>query len=82
MQAGEEPQEQAETHAEQDAGRQGKVKRGMLALVNNVSRQVAQAERELAAEVEESADERKDTCYNEQRPAEFSQWIHLCAISI
>jgi len=58
-QARDEPQNQAEADAEQDAGRQRKVKRGVLAFMDNVAGQAAQTERELSAKIEKPADEHK-----------------------
>jgi hypothetical protein len=57
--AEDEPQQQAEAHAKQDARRQWKVKRGVLAFMDNVAGQAAQTERELSAEIEKPADEHK-----------------------
>jgi hypothetical protein len=72
-QAGDEPQNQAEADAEQDAGRQRKVKRGVLAFMDNVAWQAAQAERELSAKIEKCADKRENTGQIEQRSAELPQ---------
>jgi hypothetical protein len=53
--ARDEPQEQAESDAEQDAGRQRKVKCGVLAFVDNVAWQAAEPERELSTKIKEGA---------------------------
>jgi hypothetical protein len=62
--AGDEPQEQAKSDAQQDAGRQGKVKRGVLAFVHNIAGQAAQPEREFAAKIKEGANQREQCRHN------------------
>jgi hypothetical protein len=72
-QAGDEPQQQTKSYAEQDAGRQRKVKGGVLAFVDNVARQSAEAERQLAAKIKECSHKGENTRHIEKRPAEFPQ---------
>jgi hypothetical protein len=72
----EEPQEQAESDAEQDAGRQRKIKRGVLAFVDNVAWQTAESEGELPAKIKEGANQCEQRRHNKQRPAEFAKWFH------
>jgi hypothetical protein len=73
---GEEPKEQAESDAEQDAGRQRKVKCGVLAFVDNVAWQSAQPKRELSAKIKKGANQCEQRRHNKQRPAEFAKWFH------
>lgn len=47
--------------------------------MNDVAGKAPQAEREFSAEIEKCAHNRENTRNKEQRPAEFPQWIHLCA---
>src|SRR5258708_15882064 len=79
---GDEPQDQAESHTEQNAGGQWKIKRGVLAFMNDVTGQVAQPERKLSAKIKKCADKRENARNKEQCPSEFSQWIHLCACDL
>jgi hypothetical protein len=75
-QAGDEPQQQAKSYAEQNAGRQWKVKRGVLAFVHNVAGQAAEPEGELSAKIKERANQCEQRRHNKQRPAEFAKWFH------
>ena len=74
--AGDEPQQQAKSYADQDAGRQRKVKCRVLAFVDDVSGQAAQPERELSAKKKEGADQCEQRRHNQQRPSEFTKWFH------
>src|SRR6267378_1050183 len=48
---GDEPQDQAESHTEQNAGGQWKIKRGVLVFMNDITGQAAQPERKLSAKI-------------------------------
>jgi len=52
-----EPKQKRENDAEEQAGNDGEVESGVFAAVDDVAGQLSQAERESAAEIEESADE-------------------------
>src|SRR5258708_35980234 len=69
---GDEPQDQAESHTEQNAGGQWKIKRGVLAFMNDVTGQVAQPERKLSAKIKKCADKRENARNKEQCPCENS----------
>ena len=48
----------------------------MLAAVDYVSREAAEAKRELASEIEERAAGGQDKADDEDSPTEFAGWIH------
>jgi len=66
-------QDQAESHTEQNAGGEWKIKRGVLAFMNDITGQAAQPERKLSAKIKKCADERENARNKEQCPSEFSQ---------
>jgi hypothetical protein len=74
--AGKKPKKQTEAQAEQDAGRERKIKRRVLAFVDDIAGQAAQPEREPSAKIKKSSNERKNACNKEQRPAEFAKRFH------
>lgn len=53
---GEKPEEEREGEAEDEAGDDGKVKRSMLAAMDDVSGKFAEAERQFRVEIENGAD--------------------------
>lgn len=70
-----EPSDQAEHKADDDAGDNGKVECGVFGLVGNVSGQTAESKREFAAKVEEGADEEQQAPKNQKSAAKFAK-IH------
>jgi len=71
-----EPKEQRESGAEDEAGDDGKVEGGVFAAVDDVARQAAEAQGELAAKVKERADENQEDAENEEHAAKFAEGVH------
>jgi len=74
--AGEEPEEERECNAEEEASDDGKVERGVLAAVDDVAGEAAQAEGELVTEVKKSAKKNEESSEEEKRAAEFAERVH------
>jgi hypothetical protein len=53
----EKPEEQRERGAEDKAGNDGEIERGVFAAMNEVAREAAKAERKFSAEIEKRANE-------------------------
>src|SRR5713101_1712741 len=70
------PEEQAQGEAQDEAGDDGKIKRGVLAAMNDVARQAAKAERQPPAEVEHCADDNKQAAENEQHSSKITEGVH------
>jgi hypothetical protein len=73
---GEEPEKQGQADTEEKAGDDRKVKGGVFATMHDVSREAAEAEGELGAEVENGADEDEESAKEKERAAEFAKGIH------
>jgi hypothetical protein len=58
---GKEPEEERKHGAEDKASDDGKVKGGVFAAMHDVARESAQAQGELASEIQEGADEDEET---------------------
>ena len=71
-----EPKEQRESGAEDEAGDDGKVEGRVFAAVDDVARETAEAQGELAAKVKESADNDQEDAKNEEHTAEFAEGVH------
>jgi hypothetical protein len=71
-----EPREERKDKAEEEAGYDGKIESGVLAAVDDVAREAAQAERKLGTEVENRADEDEESAQEENGAAEFTKGIH------
>ncbi len=72
----EEPEEQRESGAKDEAGDNGEVESGVLAAVNDISGQAAETEGKFAAKVKKSAEDDKEDAKNEEHAAEFAEGIH------
>jgi hypothetical protein len=70
------PQEQAEPHAENNAGHNRKIKRGVLAFVDDVSRQTSQTKWQFPAKIEERTKENEQAAQHQQHASEFARGIH------
>jgi len=66
---GDEPKEEGERGAEDEAGNDGKVESGAFAAVNDVAGELSQAKGELATEVEKSPNEDQETAEDQKRAA-------------
>jgi len=73
---GEEPEEQRESGAEDEAGDDGKVEGGVFATMDDVAGKAAKAQGELAAKVEERAENDQEDPEDEEHTAEFSEGVH------
>jgi len=63
---GEEPEEEREAEAQNETGDDGKIKRGVFAVVDDIAGKTAKAQREFSAEVEKSAKENEKTAEEEE----------------
>jgi hypothetical protein len=72
----EEPEEQAQAKAENEAGDDGEVKGSVFAAMNDVAGKAAEAKRKLAAEVEECAEKSQESAKQKQGSAKFAERIH------
>jgi hypothetical protein len=73
---GNEPEEERNAEAEDNAGDDRKVKRGVFAAVDDVAGKAAEAQGKFSAEVEKSANEHQEATEEEQGAAEFAQRVH------
>ena len=76
VEMGEEPEQQAQSEAEENAGDDGKVERSVFAAIDDVAGQAADAEGQAAAEVQEGADDGEQAAEKEQGAAEFAERLH------
>lgn len=72
----EEPKEQREDEAEDQAGDDGEVESGVLAAMNDVAGKTAEPEREFATKIKKGAHKHKKSSENNNNAAEFAQWVH------
>ena len=70
------PHNQAENYADDQAGDQREVEGAALAAVDDVSRQAAQAERQLVAEIKERAQDHEHGSHENQRASELLRRLH------
>ena len=70
-----EPEEDGERGADDKAGDDRKVERGVFAAVNNVARKFPQAEWQLVSEIKKDTDQDEEPAEEDERAAEFA-WIH------
>lgn len=73
---GEEPEEERERGAENQASHNGKVESGVFAAMHDVTGKPPQAERKLVAEIKDSAKKNDKGAEEEKRAAEFAKRIH------
>jgi hypothetical protein len=73
---GEEPEEEREPDAQDEAGEDREVERGVFAAMDDVTGEAAEVQREFSAEVQKSADEGKECTHKEECAAEFAEGIH------
>jgi len=71
-----EPKEEREGGAEEEAGDDGEVESRMFAAVDDVAGKATEAEGQLAAEIEKSAEEDEEAAEEEKRAAEFAERVH------
>jgi hypothetical protein len=73
---GEEPEEERESEAYDEAGDDGEVERGVFAAMDDVTGEAAEAQREFSAEIEKGAEQHKKTTEKKEDAAEFAERIH------
>src|ERR1700674_128821 len=77
---GDEPEEERESDANEEASDDGKVKGGVFAAVDDVPRKSSEAEGEFASEIEKSADKNQEAAEEEKRTAEFAERVHRSSL--
>jgi hypothetical protein len=70
------PEDEGESKAEDEASDDGKVKRGVLAAMDDVTGQTAKAKWKLTAEEKQSTNEDEKATKNQKRAAEFAEGRH------
>jgi hypothetical protein len=73
---GEEPEEQAQTDTEEQAGDDREIEGGVLAAVDDVAGETAETKGKFTAEVEKPTDEDKKATEEKENAAEFAKRIH------
>jgi len=76
VEAGKKPEEKTERDAEKQASDDGKVKGGVLTTVNDVARELAEAEGEFATEVKKGAEKNEYRTQGEESAAKFTKGFH------
>ena len=75
-----EPEEEREGEAEDEAGDDGKVKRSMLAAMDDVSGKFAEAKRQFLVEIENGTDNYQQAAEDEQSAAKLAERFHTSII--
>src|SRR5579862_2151282 len=73
---GDEPEEESESDAEGDGGRDWEVEGGVWAAMDDVAGETSQAEREAAREIEEGACGAEEGAEDEEGAAEVARGVH------
>ena len=73
---GEEPEEEREGGAEEEASDDGEVEGGVFTAVDDVTGESAEAEGEFSAEVKKSANKDEESAENKEGAAEFAKRVH------
>jgi hypothetical protein len=71
-----EPQEQRKRGAEDEAGDDRKVERGVFAAMDDIARETAETEGEFPAKVKKGANDNQQAAEEEQCAAEFTERVH------
>ena len=71
-----EPEEEGEAEAQQEAGDDGEIERGVLAAIDNVARKTAEAEGEFAAEIEERPNGDENDAGEKEEFTEVAERVH------
>lgn len=77
----EEPEEKAQADRQEKASHDGEVKGGVLAAMDDIAGQAAEAKRHPGAEKEERASEGEHSTEDEENAAEFAERIHERRVS-
>jgi len=73
---GEEPKQERQAEAENEASNNREIERGVFAAMDDVAREAAETQGEFSAKVKQRADENEETAEEEERAAEFAEGIH------
>lgn len=73
---GNEPKKKRKNEAEEQAGNDRKVERGVFATVHDVARQFSRAEGELVPEVKKDADQHQKCSKEDKRAPEIAKRLH------
>ena len=76
----EEPEEQSQDDADDQAGDDGEIESGVLAAMDDVAGETTEAERQFGAEVKESAEDDEKTAQDEESAAEIAERFHKRSI--
>jgi len=71
------PQDQAQPHAQEKAGNDRKVKRAVLALMHNVSRQSPHSKWQLAPKAKEGTQQYKQSPKRQKNAPQLTKRIHV-----
>jgi hypothetical protein len=71
-----EPEEKGQRDAEEQAGDDGKVERGVFAAVDDVAGQFPKAKGELVPEVKKNTNQNEECSKEDKRTAEFAERFH------
>jgi hypothetical protein len=74
--AGEKPEEERKSGAENQASDDGEIESGVLAAVDNVAGKAAEAEREFVAEIKYGAEDGEENAEDEEGASEIAERIH------
>jgi hypothetical protein len=78
---GEEPEKERKREAKHKASDNGKVESGVFAAMNDVAGKLSQAEGELVAEIQKSADKNEKCSKEKKRAAEIAERVHEVILS-
>ncbi len=72
----EEPEEQRESGAEDQAGDDGEVESGVFAAVDDIAREAAETKRKFTAEIEKGTNRDEESAENKESATEFAKSVH------
>ncbi len=73
---GEQPKEEREGGAEEEASDDGEVESGVFTTMDDVARKAAKAEGQFATKVEKNTDEDEEAAEEQESAAEFAKGVH------
>ena len=76
MEVRDEPEEERKHDADDEAGHDREVERGVFAAVNDVAGQFSQAEWQLVPEIKKEPNQDEEPSEEEKRTAEFAKRVH------
>jgi hypothetical protein len=72
----EEPEQDRQNDTDDKARDDRKVKRCVLAAMDNIPGQAAKAERQSRSEIKENSNDGADSAKDQKGPSEFAEWVH------